>query len=105
MIFCPKCGALLKTRTDNKDKPEQYCSCGYTSVIKKERTIKESIEKKDEITIVDDKDKVNPLTNETCPKCKHDKARYWTRQTRSGDEPETKFFKCEKCKHVWREYD
>ena len=46
----------------------------------------------------------NPLTEAECPKCHNKKARYWTQQTRAGDEPETKFYKCEKCKHVWRDY-
>ena len=45
-----------------------------------------------------------PLTDEECPKCKHGKAYYWLVQTRAGDEPETRFFRCEKCKHTWRDY-
>ena len=40
-----------------------------------------------------------------CPKCRHKKAYYWTVQTRAGDEAETKFLKCEKCSHTWRDYD
>ena len=36
--------------------------------------------------------------------CGLGKARFWLVQTRASDEPETKFFKCEKCKHTWRDY-
>ncbi len=105
MMFCPKCGALLKTRTGKKGEPENYCSCGHSSAVKEEKTIKESVDKKDKIEVIENQDSVYPLTDAHCSKCGHDKARYWMRQTRSGDEPETKFFKCEKCRHVWREYD
>lgn len=106
MMFCPKCGSILKTQTNAKGKPEQVCSCGFTTAIKEDTTIKEKIDNsQDNIEVVDDKDSVHPLTNAECPKCGHKKAYYWLRQTRSGDEPETKFFKCEKCKHTWREYD
>ena len=38
------------------------------------------------------------------PKCDHKEAWFWTSQTRAGDEAETKFFKCTKCRHTWREY-
>jgi DNA-directed RNA polymerase subunit M len=31
-------------------------------------------------------------------------AYFWTQQTRGADEPETRFFKCTKCSHTWREY-
>ncbi|GAH37902.1 unnamed protein product, partial [marine sediment metagenome] len=41
---------------------------------------------------------------EKCKKCGNEKAFFWTVQTRSGDEAETKFFKCTKCEFTWREY-
>ena len=43
-----------------------------------------------------------PLTDADCPKCEHEKAYYWLVQTRAGDEADTKFLKCEKCKHTSR---
>lgn len=103
MMFCPKCGSLLKTK-QQKNKALQYCSCGYSSEMKEVNTIKETIKKEDEIIEVIEPQEVNPLTNEDCPKCGHGKAHWWTQQTRSGDEADTKFFKCEKCKHTWRDY-
>ena len=39
-----------------------------------------------------------------CKKCGHEKAFFWTLQTRSSDEPETRFYKCVKCNFVNREY-
>ncbi|PIO07920.1 transcription factor S, partial [Candidatus Pacearchaeota archaeon CG10_big_fil_rev_8_21_14_0_10_35_219] len=31
-------------------------------------------------------------------------AYFWTMQTRAADESETKFYRCTKCDHTWREY-
>ena len=45
-----------------------------------------------------------PLVPNKCSKCNHGKAYYWEIQTRASDEPATRFYKCEKCQHVWREY-
>ncbi len=53
-----------------------------------------------------DKDEAEtlPLTDAICEKCGHAKARYWLVQTRASDEPETKFLRCERCSHTWRDY-
>lgn len=40
-----------------------------------------------------------------CPNCKNDEAYFWILQTRSADEPATRFYKCTKCGKVWREYE
>lgn len=59
------------------------------------------------IIVVDKKSKfdVLPKTTAQCPKCEHNEAYWWMQQTRAGDEPPTRFFKCVKCGHVWREYE
>ena len=58
-----------------------------------------------EIGVVREKDTdVFPVVNAICSKCGHKEAYFWTSQTRSGDEAETRFFRCTKCKHTWREY-
>lgn len=46
----------------------------------------------------------NPKIKITCDKCGNKSAYFWTQQTRGADEPETRFFKCTKCNHTWREY-
>ncbi|GAG32325.1 unnamed protein product [marine sediment metagenome] len=56
------------------------------------------------LDIIDENKSNLPLADEECPKCGCPKAYYWTVQTRAGDEPETRFYKCKKCGHVWREY-
>ena len=81
------------------------CSCGFSQKSKGSIELKEEIKKKSlEIDIASDTDETMPITDAECPKCKNDKAYYWLVQTRAGDEPETKFLKCTKCKHTWRDY-
>ncbi len=82
-------------------------SCGFkeenvaASTFKEEKR-RESAKK---IEVIDTNKEQNlPLTEEVCPKCGHDKAFYWMSQTRSADESETKFMRCQKCEHTWRDY-
>ena len=105
MIFCPKCGSILTPRKD-KDKKVMACSCGYVDKSKDTKTLKEIVPPERKIDIIgNDEDKILPLTDAECPKCKNTQAGYWLVQTRAGDEAETKFYKCTKCKTIWREYD
>ncbi|MFH1072523.1 MAG: transcription factor S [Nanoarchaeota archaeon] len=104
MMFCPKCGSILRPKTE-KGKKVLYCSCGFISRDLQNTQIKERLAKKEkDIEVAPEDDKTLPLTEAECPKCKHKKAYYWLIQTRAGDEPETKFLKCEKCKYTWRDY-
>lgn len=105
-MFCPKCGSLLIPKKVNNRKI-MACSCGYKSKKVEELKIQESNPKEDEkrMDIVEKEVEAYPLTKTECPKCHHKKAYFWTIQTRAGDEPETKFFKCEACKHTWRDYN
>jgi len=102
-MFCPKCGSILIPKKDGK-KTVLSCSCGYTN--KKDKLkLTEKVEKVKEIEAIHDEPEIHPLTDDVeCPKCGHDHAYYWTIQTRASDEPATKFLKCEKCKHTWRDY-
>lgn len=105
MLFCPKCGSLLKAKQE-KGKTIMYCSCGFTNKNVEATEIKETIKSNDkEIEIIhNDEDNMLPLIDIECSKCGHGKAYYWLVQTRAGDEPETKFLKCQKCKYTWRDY-
>lgn len=104
MMFCPKCGSLLRPKTDKKRKV-MACSCGYASKDVESAKIKEELVREDKkVSVVEENDDVLPETDAKCPECGNDRAHYWLAQTRAGDEPETKFLKCTKCKHTWRDY-
>ena len=102
MEFCPKCGCVLV----EKKKGIFGCPrCHYNSKGKIKIEASEKIEIKPEIGVINEKETdVFPVINAQCPKCNHKEAYFWTSQTRAGDEAETRFFKCTKCKHIWREY-
>ena len=105
-MFCPKCGSLLPLKNVGKKKV-LGCSCGYTEKGKKDYSIKDSVKKAKEIEVVEEdaQTKTLPKIEIRCPKCNNNEAYFWLIQTRAGDEPETKFHRCTKCKHTWRNYD
>lgn len=102
MIFCPRCGSLLKPKLE-KNKRVLGCSCGYTSSGSVPSEIKEKVQATKDIEVIEEVE-TKPLVEAVCKKCGHKKAYFWSLQTRAGDEPETRFFKCEKCRYTWREY-
>ena len=92
-MFCQKCGSILVPKTKNNKRVIE-CSCGYKeNDFSKFKKIKETIKEKKSVEVVDKEIEILPITDEECPKCNHEKAYYWTIQTRAGDEPETKFLK------------
>ena len=103
--FCKKCGSIMVPEKKNKTVTLKCRKCSY-KIKKAVREIKLFEKRKpSKAVIVLEKDQaVLPITDMTCIKCSHPKAYYWLQQTRSADEPPTQFFRCVKCKHVWREY-
>lgn len=105
MMFCSKCGAII---IPAKGKKTVACAkCGYR--IKQQKggdiIVKEKLDKKDTIEVIDKKVDTLPKVDEECPECGNKKAFYWTLQTRASDEAQTRFFECVKCKHRWRRYN
>ncbi len=103
MLFCPKCGSIMMPKKNKKG--VLACSCGYVEKDAEDTKIKEKITEQEEIPVIENDDDPSPVVDEICPECGHGKAKFWTVQTRASDEPETKFYKCEKCKHTWRDYN
>lgn len=102
MEFCPKCGAILV----QKDNKRNACPrCRYSTIAKSRLKTSEKIEGKKMVNIISEKDaEVYPIIEHECKRCGNKKAFFWTQQTRSSDEAETKFYKCTKCNFTWREY-
>ena len=104
-MFCPKCGSILVPKREG-NKKLLACSCGYKSSKTDDAVIKETITKKEKKIEVIEKGELDtlPKMKVTCEKCGHDEAHYWTVQTRAADEAATRFMKCCKCGHTWRDY-
>ena len=98
MMFCKKCGSMM---LPVEKKKIFQCSCGFTA--EGTVTFTETETKETETIGIAEEKNINPLIDAHCKKCGHDKAHYWVVQTRSADEPPTRFFKCQKCGHTWRE--
>jgi len=104
-MFCPKCGSILIPAVV-KGKKTLTCSCGFKSKEFKSAQISERVGRKQEKLAIVEKEAPEhlPKVDIECEKCGHQKAYFWAIQTRAGDEPETKFFRCVKCNHTWRDY-
>lgn len=100
MEFCPKCGSVLIQKRKNYG----CARCEYSTKEKLKIKTSEKIEEKNKVAIIKKEMNTLPIVIEKCKECGNDKAYFWTIQTRAGDEAETKFFKCTKCNHTWREY-
>ncbi|AWR94862.1 transcription factor S [Acidianus brierleyi] len=110
MKFCPKCNSMMVPRKINGKSVYKCLKCGYEEEVKQEEVITTKI-KHDvkEKTIVLEQDELpvgtQIIKGVVCPNCKNDEAYFWILQTRSADEPATRFYKCTKCGKVWREYE
>lgn len=81
------------------------CKCGYKEEGEAKITETQDNQNKKIEVVSDEELETMPITDEAeCEKCGNKEAYYYTAQTRSGDEPETKFLICTKCGHKWRDY-
>ena len=104
-MFCPKCGAILRPKVKAGKKVLMCGSCEFSKSSEGESfSFSEKVEKAKKVEVMHESAEMLPKVRTTCSKCDNDTAYYWTQQTRSADEPETRFFKCTKCSHTWREY-
>jgi len=108
--FCPKCGSRLVIKTNEEGKREYVCprkGCGYREPLST-FTYKILEERKTEaIRLLDEKStsiKTMPIIRVECPKCGNMEAYWWIAQTRGMDESPTRFYRCTRCGHTWREY-
>jgi len=101
MEFCPKCGSVLV----EKNKKAKCARCSYSSKNKFKLKTSEKVNKQQEVGIIKDKDTdVFPTMTTVCRECGNREAYFWSAQTRAADEAETRFYRCTRCKHTWREY-
>lgn len=108
MQFCPKCESIMVPDTYNKKRVMKCRRCNTIEEIRDAHfyTFEDDLSTKrsEGIIEVNSDSKELPTTREECPSCGNKEAYWWMYQTRSGDEPITKFLRCTKCSHTWRDY-
>jgi DNA-directed RNA polymerase subunit M len=102
-MFCPNCKSLLRPDGENL-----ICArCEFQRPIDGSvgsKTVNQLEEELKEVPVFSDLDTMPIDETVFCPKCEN-KGAYWhLRQTRAADEATTRFYRCTKCKHTWREY-
>ena len=114
MDFCKDCsGMMLPKRLEDGTVVMECTKCGATVASdKKDFTIqtkkktKKKVSKKETIAVIDEEEAMKNMASieAECPKCDNKRALWWLVQTRGVDEPSTRFFRCTKSRHTWREY-
>ncbi len=103
--FCPECKSLM---FPSKDEPGitvcRNSTCGYKMKDNTKATVITTPSEDKVFKIYEKELDTLPTVDQECPECKHDKARWFLRQTRAADEPTTRFYICCECNHRWREY-
>ncbi len=104
MKFCPKCEVKLKKSISGL----QCSKCGYTEWQEAKQTKKTTNDEEPDFSLLafegNEGEESLPTIKIECEKCGHDEAVWWMFQTRSADEPTTRFYRCTKCKYTWRDY-
>lgn len=112
--FCPKCGSLMTAKKEGGKTALVCPRCGYrresSPQDKKLPTLSKKIthSEKEKLYVISSEDTMKTIPRVKgvkCPKCGNDEAFYYVMQTRRADEPPTRFYKCTKCSHTWREYE
>jgi len=99
MEFCPKCETRLK-----KDSVSTFLICPKCQYVKeKSQESDPAFLIMDEVDIKESRGLESTIKID-CEKCHNQEGVSWAFQTRSADEPETKFYRCTKCNHTWRDY-
>lgn len=99
MEFCQKCGGIIVI----KNEKGACAACGARVNKKPKIEVSEKIDNKEMVAVINEEaSNTYPIIEIGCPKCKNKSAYFWTMQTRASDEAETKFYKCTKCKYIWR---
>lgn len=93
VLVCPKCG-YREDALKSKSPPTLSKRIAHSE--------------KERLYVVSSEDSLKTLPKikgVKCPRCGNDEAYYTVLQTRRADEPPTRFYKCTKCGHTWREYE
>ncbi|AFM97937.1 transcription factor S-II [Encephalitozoon hellem] len=104
MLFCPLCSSMLVVRRQSMGNELSCRMCGYLYAISKEITKSVPMTPKKSDGLIDEDENLKFVSK--CGKkceCGSEEVSFVELQTRSADEPMTIFYKCIRCKKVWRE--
>eukprot|EP01061_Rhynchopus_euleeides_P004203 TRINITY_DN13493_c0_g1_i1.p1 TRINITY_DN13493_c0_g1~~TRINITY_DN13493_c0_g1_i1.p1 ORF type:complete len:108 (+),score=27.55 TRINITY_DN13493_c0_g1_i1:60-383(+) len=106
MLFCPYCATLLLL--EQVDGLRLYCNiCGYRCGITEDITVRTEMKNRPVFDLLSEGGAWRHATKVTAQcksvECDGDNAYFFEVQTRTAEEPKTKFFKCVSCSHRWRE--
>jgi len=115
MEFCDECGGMLVSEKQNGESVMKCRNCGHIQDVNGEE-MKITEEKEEDpmdrlnVSSEDDQETTRPTTMKKCPKCSENSEdekehEWWMEQTRSSDEPATRFYECVECGNVHKEYD
>lgn len=116
MKFCDECGGMLVSEKENGESKMKCRNCGEFQEDIDEDEMKVTEEKEEDpmdrlnVSSEDDQETTRPTTMKECPNCSEDsddekQHEWWMEQTRSSDEPPTRFYECTECGNVHKEYD
>jgi len=102
MKFCDKCGGLVLPVKGQGFAECRNCKTKYANF--ESEIVTKLNPQEEEIKIFDGSEPSDFRTTDSveCPRCGHNKAEWALRQMRSSDEPPTQFYRCLKCRWVWR---
>ena len=105
MKFCEKCGNVLIIATEEYEKFLFCKKCNVKYPLNEDVVFSTSFDEKKDIFVIESDESEFPTTTILCPQCQTMEEAEWAmQQTRAGDEPPTRFYRCKKCKWVWRDY-
>jgi DNA-directed RNA polymerase subunit M len=117
MKFCEDddCGGMLVSEKKDGESVMKCRNCGKIHDADGEE-MKVTEEKESDpmdrlnVSSSDDEETTRATTMKECPNCSEDKDdekkhEWWMEQTRSSDEPPTRFYECTECGNVHKEYD
>ena len=90
-MFCKRCGSIL---VPEKDK--MVCGCGYSEPLSR-KEMKDPVERKEDLKVLEDRTHPLATTEHTCPKCGFGKAWLINRGIWYTDEDECVEYKCGRC--------
>lgn len=116
MKFCDECGGMLVSEKENGESKMKCRNCGEFQEDIEEDEMKVTEEKEEDpmdrlnVSSEEDQETTRPTTMKECPNCSEDsddgkQHEWWMEQTRSSDEPPTRFYECTECGNVHKEYD